>query len=317
MLEKYLKDIGSEKKDLQTLTHEERCTYLCSIYFGHITHFPYHNFELRKISQQHPVHRQSLNLFDYRNLLSTQTGGYCYQSNRLMYHMLKELGFTVDCCSARVLNGRAVNAPEVLELPATHSILIVSIDDQKSYLDPGLGSNSPRAPILIGSEENEIEQAHGRFKLSLVGGLYVYEKFKDNAWYRVSQAEMQCIEEDKLAYTLLQLERFPKKLPIRDEVVVAGMITKTGSKTLLWKSESEKFMFSVDNNGEISTQEIATIIEAMVKLLTEFNITHISADELKSYCQNQQIPLKPLRSCSVDFPIDQCEVRKFSTNLGF
>jgi N-hydroxyarylamine O-acetyltransferase len=234
-----------------------------------------------------------------------------------MYLMLKELGFTIQCNSARVINGAMINSPEALALPATHSVLIVSINDQKYYLDPGLGTASPRAPLLISEQINQVTQGYSKFKLSIIDELYIFEQFKDNTWFRVSQAETKACGDGYLAFTLLQLERSPQNLPIRDKLALAGLITTTGSKCLIWTPSAEKFSFIIENNGEKITQILETFAQAAIKLLIEFNIIHVSANDLKDYCRKDNLLSKPKKSWEVNFPLDTNERNRLVANLTY
>lgn len=57
-LVKYLKKISVQKKSLMELSEEDAFLYLQEIYFSHITTIPSQNFELREISQQHPLRKK-------------------------------------------------------------------------------------------------------------------------------------------------------------------------------------------------------------------------------------------------------------------
>lgn len=317
-LVKYLKKISVQKKSITELSEEDTLVYLQEIYFSHITTIPFQNFELREISQQHHLKRKNLSLFDSNNLLSTQQGGYCYQSARLLYDALKTLGFTVDCCVARILNGQAVNDSNVMELPATHAFLLVSIQGKQYIVDPGLGRAAPKKPILFieNAEASDIIcQEPYQFKFYRTEeGPFVLQKLKNNEFINILQTDMQPVTDEKLAYTLLQLENFPKTLPIRDQIVSVGIATATGSKSLHWDKQSKQFIFTEENHLISQTEEITCFKKATIKLMTEFNITHISADALKKYCSNTK-KLLPENRWEINFPMDEKEKQSMRNNF--
>ncbi|HAT1757185.1 TPA: arylamine N-acetyltransferase [Legionella pneumophila] len=156
---------------------KEKFEYLTALYFAHVKTFPYHNFELRKIGQQHPLNRQSITLFDYKNLMNLQTGGYCYQNARLLFNMLIELGFSTECCESYTILGHEVNDADIVAKPPTHMILLVTLGTQKFFLDPGMGAYSLRFPIPITDHTAEFKQQYDLFRSSKQQDFFVIEKY--------------------------------------------------------------------------------------------------------------------------------------------
>ncbi|CAM3133834.1 putative N-hydroxyarylamine O-acetyltransferase [Legionella steigerwaltii] len=294
--------------------HEERINFLKTIYFAHVKTFPYTNFELRKISRQHPIQRNSLSFFSYKNLLTAEHGGYCMQTAGLLFDALSQLGYTVSFCAARVLLGANVNAPEVLQLPPTHLIVTVQIDDQKFLLDPGLGSSAPRFPILITGKDESIAQNEDEFKFYSIDDTYVLEKKTRQGWLRLMQTDLCPISQEKAAMNLLKLERHPALITIRDSKTVIGIITEHGRKSLVWDVQSKQLKFS-KNEGDEYTQKIVTGFEEGYQMLVnEFGIDHISAETLETYCIETVLP-QPIEPWTIDFPLDQLELEKMEKNL--
>lgn len=82
-------------------------------------------------------------------------GGYCYEHNGLMGHVLAEVGFRVRRLAGRVIWMRPPDAP----LPAqTHTVLAVTFPGSGgSYLvDVGFGGQTPTSPIRI--ETGSVQQ---------------------------------------------------------------------------------------------------------------------------------------------------------------
>ncbi|VEG90900.1 arylamine N-acetyltransferase family protein [Legionella spiritensis] len=314
-LDNYLNKIGVDKKESEQLSGGERADYLKKIYAAHVTTFPYHNFELRDNSLQHPVIRRSLTLFDYRKLLSSQHGGYCYQSAKLLSNMLQELGFTVACCPAKVLNGLPYNAEEIKALPPTHVVLLVYLEDKRYFLDPGLGSRCPRFPIQVTGTGDVIQQQRDRFRLyPNEEGSYILEKWQKDNWITLVQSQLQPIDDKKLQSNLLKLERYPLPIPIRDHKVVASLLTDSGSKSLYWDANTETFVLAVEQDGRFNKTTLADFTKARNKLASEFNITHIGVDALKRFCYPKPLPL-PAEPWTVELPLDQNEMTRLSRFL--
>jgi N-hydroxyarylamine O-acetyltransferase len=78
-------------------------------------------------------------------------GGYCFEQNLLLRHVLEALGFTVIGLAARVL----WNVPEGTISPRSHMLLRVEIDGSSYVVDAGFGL-TPTAPLRL---QPEIVQA--------------------------------------------------------------------------------------------------------------------------------------------------------------
>lgn len=78
-------------------------------------------------------------------LVHGRRGGYCYEQNLLLMHVLRTIGFKVDGLAARVLWGR----PEDALTPRTHMLLRVAVDGRTWLADVGFGGLTQTAPLLL------------------------------------------------------------------------------------------------------------------------------------------------------------------------
>ncbi|STY31081.1 putative N-hydroxyarylamine O-acetyltransferase [Legionella wadsworthii] len=313
-LKTYLQKLKVTAPSLNEASVEEKLDFLKLIYAAHVQTIPYSNSELREISKQHLIQRSPLSFFSYPKLLSSETGGYCFQTAALLFDALTQLGYSVSLCTARVLLGAMPNAPEILRLPPTHLVLIVEITDRKILLDPGLGSSAPRFPIIVTGENEAIIQNDEAFKFYLSEDVYVLEKQTRQGWFRLMQTDLVPISLEKAAMNLLKLERFPEKLPIRDTKTVFGIITQHGRKALIWDAQSNQLKYSA-NQGEKHTQKVVTFEEGHQILAQEFGIEHISAECLEVYC-TELYPM-PIKPWTIEFPLDAMEMKKLQENLNY
>ena len=305
-VQEYLLKLNVPLLSLPTLSVEATINYLKSIYLAHVKTFPYSNFELRKISKQHLVQRQALSFFNYDVLLSSEHGGYCYQSAALMVDALRQIGFTTEYCAARVLLGAAINEPEILAARPTHLMLTVTINDKQFLLDPGLGSSSPRFPILITGIDEPIVQDDDVYKFykSDSHNVYVLEKKTSQGWLRLTQTDLAPISQQETEMNLLYLERHPQTLAIRDTKVLVGIITDSGRKFLLWDEKSGQLKFSKQDKDEHTQKILTSFTDGYEILKKEFGIVHISPEVLKAHCTVVALP-KPIRAWTADFPLDK------------
>ncbi|REG83668.1 arylamine N-acetyltransferase family protein [Marinomonas pollencensis] len=70
-------------------------------------------------------------------------GGYCFEHNKLMFELLKALGYDVQLVLARVLNNRDISAPR------THRVSVLRLEGKRYLLDSGFGANGPIAPLQL------------------------------------------------------------------------------------------------------------------------------------------------------------------------
>ncbi|MGE2717162.1 arylamine N-acetyltransferase family protein [Mycolicibacterium litorale] len=118
-------------------------------------------------------------------LVHRRRGGYCYEHNGLMGHVLEEMGFGVDRLAARVVWMREDDT-----LPAqTHQLLAVTVPGTpgRFLVDVGFGGQTPSAPIRLDTDAEQTtrhepyrirDHRDGRLLESLVRGewrpLYVF-----------------------------------------------------------------------------------------------------------------------------------------------
>lgn len=86
----------------------------------------------------------------YEKIVKDCRGGYCFEVNALLHHMLEEMGFCVKSCFARFLRGES-------EIPfRRHRIVIVTLNGKDYMMDVGVGQIAPRFPLCL---EEGLEQA--------------------------------------------------------------------------------------------------------------------------------------------------------------
>ena len=85
-------------------------------------------------------------------LVEARRGGYCFENNGLLLHVLAALGFSVEPLSARV----RLQRPREFTPPRTHLFARVTIDGVPWLADVGVGGLSPTAPLRL---DTEAEQA--------------------------------------------------------------------------------------------------------------------------------------------------------------
>src|SRR5689334_14937642 len=89
-------------------------------------------------------------------LVLARRGGYCFEHGTLFAAALEALGFAPVRHTARVIR----YAPRT-EMPRTHMLLTVSIDDERFVVDPGFGGRAPYVPVpLVHLDEVPADASH-------------------------------------------------------------------------------------------------------------------------------------------------------------
>lgn len=116
---------------------------LRALQFAHVQAIPFENLDVvlgRGISLDPAVVEHKL--------VHARRGGYCFEQNSLLLHVLLALGFDAVPLSARV----RLNRPREFTPPRSHMFLAVAIDGERWLCDVGVGGLSPTAPLRLDSE---------------------------------------------------------------------------------------------------------------------------------------------------------------------
>ena len=111
-----------------------------------------------------------------RKLLLERRGGYCFEHNLLLLHVLLDLGFV-----ARGLLGRAITTrPEEANLPLDHMLVAVDLGSATYLADVGFGNATPTSPLKL-KPDLEQDTPHERYRL-LGNGPYRLEIERGGSW---------------------------------------------------------------------------------------------------------------------------------------
>jgi N-hydroxyarylamine O-acetyltransferase len=121
-----------------------------------------------------------------QKLVRDGRGGYCYEHNLLLSHVLQQLGFQVTWLAARVL----WNVPEGIMRPRSHMLLLVDLEEGRHVADVGFGGLTLTGPLRL---ETNIEQQtpHELFRLIADGEAYLMQARIDGAWRSLYAFDLQ------------------------------------------------------------------------------------------------------------------------------
>jgi N-hydroxyarylamine O-acetyltransferase len=121
-----------------------------------------------------------------RKLVQGRRGGYCFEQNLLLKHVLRALGFNAVALAARVVWERP--ADEVRA--RTHMVLLVELGADRYLCDVGFGGLTPTAPLTL-VPDAEQRTPHETFRVVCEAGEFAVEAFVRGAWKRLYRLDLQ------------------------------------------------------------------------------------------------------------------------------
>ncbi|MCB0109962.1 MAG: arylamine N-acetyltransferase [Caldilineaceae bacterium] len=135
----------------------------------------------------------NLDLASLQNkLVYSRRGGFCFEQNGLLRHVLLALGFQSRPLGARVIWGR----PPGFMPPRTHMVQLLTIAGQPYMADVGFGGMTPTAPVLLAPDRVQ-ETPHEPFRFVMAEEDYVLEALVAGTWralYRFDLTEQKPID---------------------------------------------------------------------------------------------------------------------------
>jgi len=120
---------------------------LRAIHRHHTMTIPFENLDvvLRRPIRLEPAALQE-------KLIRNRRGGYCFEQNGLLAHVLRRLGFAVTPLAARVRWG----VPDDVETSRSHMLLKIDLAEGPYIADVGFGGQSPSEPLALvdGAEQS-------------------------------------------------------------------------------------------------------------------------------------------------------------------
>lgn len=154
---------------------------LDAIALAHVSTIPFENLDVllgRGIS---------LELADIeRKLVTDRRGGYCFEHNTLLLHVLDALGFQVAPLSARV----RLQRPRDFIPPRTHVFVRVDLGGDARLIDVGVGGLSPTASLALGTEAEQPTPHEPRRIIPVDlgrGTAWMHQAFFGGEWHDVCE----------------------------------------------------------------------------------------------------------------------------------
>ena len=130
---------------------------LAALQQHHLNAIPFENLD---VVLKRPIRLDPESL--QRKLVTDRRGGYCFESNGLLFHVLRAMGFRNTALAARVLFERPNEMPMP---PRSHMLQRVDFDEGSYLVDVAFGGQTPSGLLRW---EPHVEQATARESCRLV-----------------------------------------------------------------------------------------------------------------------------------------------------
>lgn len=175
-LDAYLHRIGYSGSRAPTLET------LAALHLLHPTAIPFENLDTLRGA---PIKLDVDSL--QRKLVQQRRGGYCFEQNLLLTHVLRALGFRVVGLGARVIWDRPADAPLG---PRTHMALLVPIERETYLCDVGFGGLTMTGPLRL-NFQGEQRTPHETFRVVCEDGTYLSQANVRGDWRTLYRFDLQ------------------------------------------------------------------------------------------------------------------------------
>ena len=117
-------------------------------------------------------------------LVRAGRGGYCYEHNLLLMHVLQAIGFAVRGLGARVLWGASGQTAR------SHMLLAVDLAGERYIADVGFGGSTPTAPLRI-DFDGEQATPHEPFRIVRATEDFILQSKIREAWQSIYRFDLQ------------------------------------------------------------------------------------------------------------------------------
>ena len=156
-IKKYFKRIGLA----ENMKIEQTYDFLKALQYANVINVPYENLDL---VDKIPLSLEPCDLYD--KIVNRARGGYCFEVNGLLSHMLSEMGFETCDYLARYLRNETT-------IPfRRHRVVAVKCEGDVYIMDVGIGQTAPRYPLKL--EAGLVQEQFGE--------TYKFEKNEFGEW---------------------------------------------------------------------------------------------------------------------------------------
>ena len=166
--------------DLNIINNTRDITFLNELQSKHIAQYSFNSLGV-VLGQELPLDVESL----LNKIVKRRRGGYCFEHNKLVLKVLKELNFDVRLLLAKVVYNQDV------EVARTHRVTLLSFAGDNYIVDAGFGHLGARFPVKI---ELGLVQEQGDAQYRIIKNSrdeYCFQVFKEGEFFTLYTFDLQ------------------------------------------------------------------------------------------------------------------------------
>lgn len=202
----------------------------------------------------------------YEKIILSKRGGYCYELNGLLHHLLLSLGFNARLLAANLYDG------ENVLLESFHAVIQVELENQNWLLDVGYGSDGQLTPLMMSEKEQQQRDNLYQFSKS-TNEKILFSRFNPkNGWHKLMQISLE--EVDLSFFNLRNLYHQESTESMFKRNFMCSMYSSKSSysiKNTLYSSTQENKTFSQALSNE---EELLNILEKDFTIKISKNMAH-------------------------------------------
>lgn len=240
---------------------------LNGIVAGHVRSIPFENLD---ILLNRPISIEPSAIEN--KLVHGRRGGYCFEHNTLLRHVLEALGFEVAVLSARA----RYQLPPRIRRPRTHVLLRVELEGESYLVDGGFGGLSPTAALRLAlnvesktpHEPRRIVAEGGWVGLALreADAVLVHQAYFAEAWHDLYELTLETMPDADREMGNWFTSTSPRS-HFRDKLMVARA-TASGRVTL-----QDRELTIRDRSGAVTSRTLTTRSELLDALAEHFQLS--------------------------------------------
>ena len=179
----------------------------------------------------------------FHKIVTLHRGGYCFETQGLLYYVLKTLGFNVVQFA-----GRFMNEPGVIQM-RRHRVLIITLGDKRYVCDVGMRSETSRFPLEL---TEELIQSDGvgeyKFRKDDFYGWVIMQRLPGKDWKDLYGFTEELQVDDDFVMPSFYCEKHPDSPFNKTEMFAVK--TAEGRKTM------DGNIYKEFKNGEVFVKEL-------------------------------------------------------------
>jgi N-hydroxyarylamine O-acetyltransferase len=159
-------------KSVSVMSPEVSFSFIKELQSAHLGTYPFSNLGVL-LHENLSLELQVL----FERVITQRRGGYCFEQNKILFEVLKYLGFDCDIVLCRVLHNRNV------DVPRTHRITKVALAGITYIVDVGFGPLCSREPLLLELDKPQ-DQGDAVYRIIQPDmGRYLLQKKEVDGWF--------------------------------------------------------------------------------------------------------------------------------------